>query len=187
MEKTTPRLIAKCLGQTKYVGAPCIHGHSGERFVRNNSCVQCHKQHQSETEIAKRKLRGLKKKGRPRKYPDLLGPPKPKRKTFTPITDVERWIVRSKRKKYGARKELTLEEYKKLIVKYCPLLELELIYEWPRGWSLPDNYATLDRIDSTKGYELGNVQIISYRANTLKSNATLEEVERLAKNWRQSV
>lgn len=180
MEKTTPRLLAKAQGFTRYMGIPCIHGHVGERFVRNNSCVHCHVK-------TKRSTPKYSKRGRPRKNELFIGPPKPKRKTFTPTTDVERWIVRSKRKKYGERKELTIEEYKKLIVKHCPLLELELIYEWPRGWSLPDNYATLDRIDSTKGYELGNVQIISYRANTLKSNATLEEIERLAKNWRGGI
>lgn len=38
---------------------------------------------------------------------------------------------------------------------------------------------SLDRIDSTKGYIPGNVQTISLRANTLKSNATRVEVEQI--------
>lgn len=38
---------------------------------------------------------------------------------------------------------------------------------------------TLDRIDPLKGYIKGNVSIVSFRANTLKNNLSLEEVEQL--------
>ena len=38
---------------------------------------------------------------------------------------------------------------------------------------------SLDRIDSSKGYVKGNVRVISKRANQLKSNATVEEMERV--------
>jgi hypothetical protein len=41
---------------------------------------------------------------------------------------------------------------------------------------------SLDRIDSDKGYVKGNVQVISYRANMLKSNASIEELEKVL-NW----
>lgn len=36
---------------------------------------------------------------------------------------------------------------------------------------------SLDRIDSTKGYVKGNVRVISKRANQLKNNATVQEME----------
>jgi hypothetical protein len=39
------------------------------------------------------------------------------------------------------------------------------------------NSPTLDRIDNTKGYVKGNVCVISYRANKLKNDATIDEVK----------
>jgi hypothetical protein len=44
---------------------------------------------------------------------------------------------------------------------------------------------SFDRIDPTKGYIKGNVQIVSQRANRIKSNSTLEEFEEMAYNWRK--
>ncbi len=41
---------------------------------------------------------------------------------------------------------------------------------------------SLDRIDSSKGYVKGNVRVISKRANTLKNNATIEEIELVLKD-----
>ena len=46
----------------------------------------------------------------------------------------------------------------------------------------PDWCPSLDRIDSHKGYVKGNVQIISFRANRLKSNATAAELRAVA-DW----
>jgi len=45
-----------------------------------------------------------------------------------------------------------------------------------RNWSRPSP----DRIDPDRGYIKGNVIIVSWRANWLKSNATLDELQRMA-------
>lgn len=39
-----------------------------------------------------------------------------------------------------------------------------------------DNSPSIDRIDSTKGYTRDNIQIISWKANSIKRNASLEEL-----------
>lgn len=176
MNTSTPRLVAKAQGSTRYIGQPCIHGHVGERFVRNNSCVQCHAK-------TKRSTPKYGKVGRPRKYELFIGPPKPKKKhPPKPVTNFDFWVKRS-RTGNPARTNLSVEYYQTLYVTHCPLLGLELTYENCGTKVAPANYATLDKIDPAKGYTKGNVQILSFRANTIKGDATLEELKLIVKNW----
>jgi hypothetical protein len=59
--------------------------------------------------------------------------------------------------------------------EYCPVLGIKLDY-FSEGRVHAANCASLDRMDNSKGYVVGNVQVISYRANSLKSNATIDEI-----------
>ena len=56
-----------------------------------------------------------------------------------------------------------------------------------RLYNKSDNSYSLDRIDSNKGYIKGNVWIISNRANTIKNNASLEELELLMSNLKKKL
>ena len=56
----------------------------------------------------------------------------------------------------------------------CPVLGIEFDYT-ADGVIGRDNKPTLDRVDNRRGYVSGNVRIISWRANSLKSNGTYEE------------
>lgn len=182
MSKPTPRLLAKAAGHKWYLGTPCKRGHT-KRSVHNHGCLECKK-------IDKKDNRTYGKVGRPRKVDSFMGPPKPKRKFFYPETDIDHWIKRSKdkgRKAGNSRKELSVEYYKSLIVTHCPLLGIELTYKKYVGHTTPVNYASLDKIDPTKGYVEGNVQIVSFRANTLKNSATLEELKLIVANWEKRV
>ena len=68
-----------------------------------------------------------------------------------------------------------------VIPAVCPLLGLSLrLNTGVVGHDSP----SIDRIDSTRGYVPGNVWVISHRANTLKSNATIAELEMLVRNLR---
>jgi hypothetical protein len=60
--------------------------------------------------------------------------------------------------------------------KVCPILGIPLFSA--EGYA-KDNSPSIDRIDSTKGYVPGNVMIISFRANTLKNDATRDELQRV--------
>ena len=46
---------------------------------------------------------------------------------------------------------------------------------------------SLDRVDPTKGYIPGNVRVISWAANNIKNNFTLEQVENLLKYMRGEI
>lgn len=65
-----------------------------------------------------------------------------------------------------------------VLPEVCPILGIKL--EFNEG-VCQDNSYSIDKIDPKLGYVKGNIQIISFKANTMKSNATLEEIEMLYK------
>ena len=69
------------------------------------------------------------------------------------------------------------------VLSHCPILGIPL--EWSalrnNGTTALPNSPSLDRIDPERGYVKGNVWIISYRANMIKSNATHEELKLVTK------
>ena len=63
----------------------------------------------------------------------------------------------------------------------CPVFGIEINYEGTKAKGFVDDSPSIDRIDSAKGYIKGNVQIISWRANRIKSDASLHELEAILK------
>lgn len=72
--------------------------------------------------------------------------------------------------------EVTIEDLAPFPI-HCPALGLELVYERFPSKAIPDNAASIDRVDPSKGYVKGNVAILSRRANRLKNQGSLEEYE----------
>ena len=75
-----------------------------------------------------------------------------------------------------------LEKYPVLPTK-CPILNIDLIYSSVNYKDVNPsnrlNRISIDRIDSSKGYIVGNIQIISNRANTIKSDSSFSDVLKL--------
>ena len=84
------------------------------------------------------------------------------------------WGVKSRAKTRGIPFNLTQDDI--VIPQVCPVLGIQLVM----GTGCPSpNSPSLDRIDPNYGYVKGNVQVISHRANTIKSNATVDELRLL--------
>lgn len=93
------------------------------------------------------------------------------------INNIERYLVQSARnraKKYNLPFDITHEDV--VIPEFCPYLGIKLV---PFSeWSSP----SLDKIIPELGYVKGNIQVISTKANTMKNNATQDELVRFAES-----
>ncbi len=90
---------------------------------------------------------------------------------------VARTLLRNSKyraKRDGLRHTLTLSDI--AVPSHCPVLGVRL--KTSSGRAGP-NSPSLDRIDSSKGYVPGNVVVVSWRANEVKKDASLEELERI--------
>lgn len=85
-------------------------------------------------------------------------------------------LARARAKKDGL--PFDLHPHDLVLSENCPVLGIPLV----SSSKLTDNTPTLDRYDPDKGYVSGNVIVISWLANRLKSNCTDPDVfERLAR------
>lgn len=67
-----------------------------------------------------------------------------------------------------------------IIPEFCPVLGLKL--SLVRGNDVTSNKAnspSVDKVNNKLGYIKGNIRVISYRANQLKNDATIEELEKV--------
>ena len=87
--------------------------------------------------------------------------------------------ARQRAKRGGVPCNISLNYVRSLVVDYCPLLGIPLIYS---ADELRSNSATLDRKQPDKGYVEGNVAVLSHRANRLKSDSSIEELKLLLEN-----
>lgn len=79
--------------------------------------------------------------------------------------------ARNRAKKKGL--DFNISEEDITIPKYCPVLKVEMKRLTPYAPSI-------DRIDSSKGYIKGNVQVISLKANKMKNDSSLKDLRSFA-------
>jgi len=84
------------------------------------------------------------------------------------------------KKKYAAQLrgvEFTLTPDDVVWQTHCPVLGMALDYSPSRGYR--PNKPTFDRLDNAKGYTPENTRIISLKANSTKSDLTVDQITRL--------
>lgn len=103
------------------------------------------------------------------------------------LINIERWLLNSAKKrakKNNIELDITADYIRSIwpLDNKCPILHETFIF----GKNIVSDYsATIDRIDNSKGYIKGNVRVIANKANVIKSNATLETLEIILKNWEE--
>ncbi len=85
------------------------------------------------------------------------------------------WQVKTRAKKKGIPFDLSHDDIK--IPECCPILGVTLEISNEHS---SENSPSVDRIIPSRGYVRGNIQIISHKANSIKNNATADELQKVA-------
>lgn len=102
--------------------------------------------------------------------------------------DPYRYVFRNKKARAiakGIEFSITFEEIE--FPELCPVLGVQLDYTVGKGGVCNDNSPSFDRVSPTMGYVSGNVIVVSNLANRIKSNATVDQLERVAAYYRQLI
>lgn len=82
--------------------------------------------------------------------------------------------ARYRAKQKGEEFSITLEQLE--IPSHCPVFGIPLFFT--EGGRTKNSYS-LDRLDNTQGYVAGNVRVISFWANQMKGDMSIEQVRSL--------
>lgn len=87
--------------------------------------------------------------------------------------------MKQRAKRNGRQFSLVAEDLLPL-PEICPLLGITLDYSKNRGKGFLPDSPSIDRIDNSKGYTADNIWVISNKANSIKRDATYEDLRTLA-------
>lgn len=155
----------KCKNYKKYECFRNALPGKGDKFNLRSHCRECEAESSRISSATKRRYDdAYKEKNKLQRRVDRLQHPERKL-----LSDSK---YRAKEK--GLEFNLTIDDI--IIPKFCPIfgIELQIAEKIHKDFS-----PSLDRIDNSKGYVKGNVQIISLKANRVKNNASLEELKKL--------
>ena len=186
---TTRRAAEDAGAKTYFTGAACASGHVAPRYTVDRGCKQCKLDYQKrltgyrEPLIApdSARARALQKwnastKGYAAKMRWKDKDPK------------NAWAcsavggAKARAAKRGVAFDLDKEYVRGLIPDECPVFKVPFVFF---GRALGPWSPSLDRIDPTRGYIKGNVAVISLKANVIKSDATISEIQTVL-DWLRS-
>ena len=157
-EEAKIREDARLRGEKYYFfPRPCPRGHMSKRQVRNTYCQQCH----NEVNHGRRKERHN---------------AEPEFRLYE--------YARQRAHEGGLDFTITQSDIRAVWPKdnKCPILGIEL--EVHQGEHGPQRQSpSLDRVNPRKGYVLGNIAVISYKANCIKQNETDPKVFEAMAAW----
>ena len=90
--------------------------------------------------------------------------------------------IKTRAKKQGVPFDLTAEDL--VTPEFCPVLGIRLERSTNPKGGVTDCAPTVDRLIPELGYVKNNIIIVSHKANRIKNNATVEELEAVARFYR---
>lgn len=137
--------------KTYFTNRPCKRGHVAERFVSTYTCVECSRI-------------------------DLYQTDRERYRSSENTLAYQLRTIKNKCKKLNILFNITLDQIEQ--PEYCPVLGIKLNYAWGGGggFNTKGNKASLDKLIPELGYVPGNVFVISWRANKLKSDMNFDEI-----------
>ena len=142
-----------------YTGKSCRYGHVSPRSVFGHNCIECRR-----IALARR-------------YQVHKTEIQKQTRDWFHDNPEKRLLIGARNRAKTRNLEFNLELSDIIIPKLCPVLGIELTVGIGK---LSANSPSLDRINSSRGYTKDNVIVISYRANSLKKDATIEEMVAIA-------
>ena len=104
-----------------------------------------------------------------------------KKKVFYENNHIRVLCQKAKCRAKKRQMEFEIDYTEMVIPEVCPALNIPLVKS---NGAASHNSVSIDRLDSTVGYTKKNVNILSSRANTIKSDATFEEFEAIYFWWK---
>jgi hypothetical protein len=92
------------------------------------------------------------------------------KREYAKSSTIDRLYSRAKRRARIKGLEFTISKKHISVPEICPVFRVPMVGKFS---------PSLDRCNSSKGYTPDNIMVISTRANTLKNNASIEELELL--------
>jgi hypothetical protein len=89
--------------------------------------------------------------------------------------------LRGRAKKHNIPFDLTVDDIS--IPDHCPVLGIPI--KFGQDVHDRDNSPSVDRIIPSLGYVKGNIIVVSFRANRIKNDATVQELETIANFYTQ--
>jgi len=167
--------IEKSIAQgVMFYGKPCKKGHNGLRYIKNDKgCVFCQMERSKKYKYTRDNYL-LRNKNDP-----LFKAKQRKHQKNWRINNPKTYLIRLAKiraKENNIDFAITEEDIK--IPEICPVFGYGIKHN---SGSKQDNSISLDRIDNSKGYTKDNIAVISWKANRLKNNATIEDLRKLLK------
>lgn len=176
MEEVKSRICTKC-GKEKPLEE--FSRNKNGKYGRRAFCKECeHRIQNSPEKLARRnELRRQRRENAEYRLACNLKDVETRHNNTNSIKKALLRAAKARAKKKNIPFNITIEDF--VLPEKCPLLEIPLTVGY--GSSQENSYS-LDKIIPELGYVKGNVWVISNKANMIKNNASLNELQLLVKN-----